>query len=158
LGSPYHETLPVEERIVGLSRIWAVARDGFVWFDHVPDLNWDRAYLDAIPRMIATEATDAYCRELMRFMALLRDAHSNVHAPKELAARFYSRPGVHTAKVQGCVLVMEVFDRDLSQQGLRVGDEILSIDGIDVECYAQDHVAPCQSSSTPQDLEKRSYS
>jgi carboxyl-terminal processing protease len=158
LASPYHETLPVEERIAGLSRIWAAARDGFVWFDHVPDLNWDRAYLDAIPRVIATEATEAYYRELMRFIALLRDAHSNVYAPKELAARFYSRPGVRTAKIQGCVLVMEVIDRDLSQQGLRVGDEILSIDGIDVERYAQDHVAPYQSSSTSQDLEIRTYS
>ena len=158
LASPYQETLPVEERIAGLSRIWTVARDGFVWFDHVPELDWDRAYLDAIPRVIATEATDAYYREFMRFMALLRDAHSNVYAPKELAARFYFRPGVHTAKVQGSVLVMEVIDRDLSKQGLRVGDEILSIDGIDVERYAQDHVAPYQSGSTPQDLEKRTYS
>jgi carboxyl-terminal processing protease len=158
LASPYRETLPVEEHIAGLSRIWAAARDGFVWFDHVPDLDWDRAYLDTIPRVIASEATEAYCRELTRFMALLRDAHSNVYVPKEIAAHFYSRPGVRTAKVQKCVLVMDIIDNDLSQQGLSVGDEILSIDGIDVERYAQDHVAPYQSSSTPQDLETRTYS
>ena len=158
LSGAYRETLPIEERISGLSRIWAAARDGFVWFDHVPDLDWDRAYRDAIPRVIAAERTEPYYRELMRFMALLRDAHSNVYAPEEVGAQFYSRPGLRTAKIQAHVLVMEMMDEDLAQQALRVGDEILSIDGIDVERYAKEHVAPYQSSSTSQDMETRTYS
>jgi carboxyl-terminal processing protease len=158
LVGPYRENLPVEERIAGLSRIWAAARDGFAWFDHVPDLDWDRAYLDAIPRVMAAQDTGAYYLELMQFVALLRDGHSNVYPPEEIAKRFYSRPGVRTAKVEGRVIVMEVTDSDLSRQGPRVGDEVVSIDGIGVERYAQERVVPYQSSSTDQDRAVRAYS
>lgn len=158
LAGPYRKELPVEERIAGLSRIWAAARDGFVWFDHVPELDWDRAYLDAIPRVLVTQDTEAYYRELMSFVARLRDGHSNVYPPEEIAIRFYSRPGVRTAKVEGRVIVMQVMDRDLLQQGLDVGDEVFRIDGIDVERYAQERVAPYASSSTDQDREVRIYS
>jgi C-terminal processing protease CtpA/Prc len=158
VGSTYLESIPIEERIAGLSKIWAVARDAFVWFDRVPDLDWDRAYVNAIPRVMATEKTEEYYRELMRFVALLRDSHCNVYPPKELAECFYSRPGVQTAKVEGRVIVMEVTDGDLSQQGLRAGDEVLRIEGIDVEDYAQKRVAPYQSSPTEQDAERRTYS
>jgi carboxyl-terminal processing protease len=104
LAGSYRESLPVEERIAGLSRIWAAARDGFAWFDHVPDLDWDRAYLDAIPRVMAAQDTGAYYLELMQFVALLRDGHSDVYPPEEIAKRFYSRPGVRTAKVEGRVI------------------------------------------------------
>lgn len=141
-----------------MSKVWAIAHDAFVWFDQVPDLDWDQAYLEAIARVVATERTEAYYRELMRFVALLRDSHSNVYAPKELTAHFYSKPGVRTAKVQGRVIVTDVTDTDLTQQGLRVGDEVLRIDGIDVERYAQEHVSPYESSPTDQDMEKRTYS
>jgi carboxyl-terminal processing protease len=158
VASTYRERFPVEERIAGLSKIWAVARDAFVWFDRVPDLDWDRAYVDAIPRVMITEGTEAYYRELMRFVALLRDSHCNVYPPNELAERFYSRPGVRTAKVEGRVIVMEVTDGELSQQGLCAGDEVLTIDGVDIENYAQERVAPYQSSPTEQDAEKRTYS
>ena len=158
LAGPYQEKLTVEERIAGLSRIWAAARDGFVWFDHASDLDWDRAYLDAIPRVMAAQDTETYYRELMQFVALLRDGHSNVYPPEEIAKRFYSRPGVRTAKVEGRVIVMDVTDSDLSREGLRVGDEVVGIDGIDVERYARERVMPYQSSSTDQDLAVRTYS
>jgi len=158
LATPYSDPLPLEQRIAGLSAIWAAARDGFVWFDHVPELDWDRAYLDAIPRVIAMRDTPSYYRELMRFVALLRDAHCNVYPPKELQRDFYSRPGIRTGKVEGRVIVLEVFDPELSTRGLHVGDEVVSIDGIDVEEYARERVAPYQSSSTQQDRDKRTYS
>jgi C-terminal processing protease CtpA/Prc len=158
LLSPYRERLGVEERVAGLSLIWTTAREGFVWFDHVPDLDWDRAYLEAIPRVIDAKETAAYYRELMRFAALLRDGHCNVYPPQELQGDFYSSPGVRTAKVEGEVLVLDVLDESLQAQGLHVGAQILSIDGIDVERYAQEQVAPYQSSSTRQDHEVRTYS
>ena len=107
---------------------------------------------------MAAQDTGAYYRELMQFIALLRDGHSNVYPPEEIAKRFNSWPGVRTAKVEGRVIVMEVTDSDLSRQGLRVGDEVVSIDGVGVERYAQERVVPYQSSSTDHDREVRVYS
>lgn len=151
------DPLPVEERIAGLSSIWSSARDGFVWFDHVPDLDWDRAYLDALPRVIAAANNEAYFRELMRFTALLKDGHSNAYPPEALAPKFYSRPGLRTALVEKQVLVTEVRDPELARLGMQVGDQILRIDGEPVRTYAERQVAPFQSSSTPQDLQVRTY-
>ena len=158
LKTPYRARLSEAERLAGLSYIWSVARQGFVWFDHVPDLNWDKAYLDTIPRVLAAKDTAAYYRELIRFTALLKDGHSNAYGPESLESLFYSRPGLHTARIEGQVLVTEIADATLQSQGLHVGDVISSIDGLPVDAYAARHVTPYQSSSTPQDLELRSFS
>jgi len=145
-----------EERIAGLSAIWSLAREYFVWFDHVPELDWDRAYLEALPRVMDAPNEASYWRELMRFTALLRDGHSNAYPPETMAAKFWSRPGLRTARVEDRVLVLEV--RDLALQGrVAVGDQILAIDGESVDAYAARVVTPYQSSSTPQDLAVRSY-
>ena len=157
LLTPYRPRLSEAERVAGLSRIWSVARDGFVWFDHVPALDWDRAYLDALPRVIAARDTDAYYRELVRFTALLQDGHSNAYPPEALQSRWYARPGLRTQLVEGRVVVTRVLDASLSARGLRVGDELLAIDGVPVKRYAAGRVAPFQSSSTPQDRDVRSY-
>lgn len=157
LATSYRSTLPVDERIAGLSQIWSTARAGFVWFDHVPELDWDRAYRDALPRVIATADTASYYRELMRFVALLHDGHSNVYFPKDLADRFSARPGLRTELVEDRVLVIGLSDPALGERGMRVGDEIVAIDGTPVRDYAAREVTPFQSSSTAQDRDIRSY-
>jgi C-terminal processing protease CtpA/Prc len=145
------------ERVAGLSRIWSVARQDFAWFEHVPALDWDRAYLDALPRVLAARDTLAYYRELMRFTALLHDGHSNAYVPESLADRVYVRPGLRTARVEGRVVVTAVVDAALAKANVKPGDEIVAIDGVAVADYAARFVAPYQSASTPQDLELRTF-
>ncbi|MDP2366889.1 S41 family peptidase [Rhodoferax sp.] len=158
LKTAYRGQLSAAERLAGLSRIWSAARQGFVWFDLVPDLDWDKAYLETIPRVLAARDTKAYYRELIRFTALLKDGHSSVSPPKSLEDHFYAWPGLTVARIEGQVLVTKVRDAALARQGLRAGDVVLSIDGLAVDAYAARYVTPLQSSSTPQDLELRSYS
>ena len=158
LKTAYRSQLSEAERLAGLSQLWSVARQGFVWFDHVPDLDWDKAYLDAIPRVLAAKDTASYYRELIKFISLLGDGHSNAYAPGPIASLFYSRPGLRTARIEGQVLVTEITDASLHSKGMRVGDAISKIDGLPAGAYAARHVAPYESSSTPQDLELRSYS
>lgn len=155
--SEYRPALSVDERIAGLSRLWTMAREGFVWFDRVPDLDWDRAYREAIPEVIAATDTEAYYRVLMRLVSRLHDGHSNVYAPEALKNRFYARPGLRTRRVEGRVVVTSVADPALREAGLAVGDEVLRIDGMPVRDYAERYVKPYQSSSTPQDLEVRMF-
>jgi carboxyl-terminal processing protease len=157
LATPYREQLTAAEKAAGLSRIWSVARAGFVWFDRVPQLDWDRAYIEALPRVLAAVDTAAYTRELRRFVALLQDGHSNAYPPQALAERFYARPGLRTRRVEGQVIVTGVWDEGLAKQGLRVGDELLRVDGLAVDEHVRRHVQPYESSSTPQDLALRSY-
>ncbi len=70
--------LSVSEKLYGLSLFWSEVSYNFAFFDQVPDLNWDSAYLEFIPRVIASESTYEYYRELQRFCALLKDGHTNI--------------------------------------------------------------------------------
>ncbi len=157
LDTPYAEDLPVSEKIAGVSRIWAMAREYFVHFDARPELDWDQAYLEAIEKVLATDSTVDYYRELMRFVARLGDSHSNVYPPEELSEHFYARPPIRTQWVEGRVIVTGVFSARLREVGIRIGTAIEEIDGLPVDEYVRERVAPFESASTKQDLRVRKY-
>lgn len=155
--TPYRDELSEAERIAGLARYWAEVRSNFAFFDQVPELDWDAAFLETLPRVRAAASTADYYRVLQALNARLRDGHTNVYPPEELWERVYSKPGLRTARVEGRVLVTRVIDPALAEAGLEPGLEILAIDGEPVEAYAERAVRPYQAASTPQDLEVRVY-
>jgi C-terminal processing protease CtpA/Prc len=157
LATTYISTLTVEQRIAGLSLFWSEATYNFVYFDHVPDLDWDKTYLDFLPQVIGAKTTHDYYDVLMRFAPLLRDGHTNIYAPKEIADEFYARPPLRTELIDAKVMVSEVRSQTLEKMRVHVGDEIVSIDGEPVREYAERRVRPYVSSSTPQDAVVRMY-
>jgi hypothetical protein len=48
-------TLSVAERVFGLSRIWNPPTTIFAFFGRVPDLDWDAAYQEYLPQVMAAE-------------------------------------------------------------------------------------------------------
>jgi C-terminal processing protease CtpA/Prc len=156
IATPYKEKLTVEERIAGLSLFWAEARAGFVYFDHVPDLDWDRVYLEYLPRVMSAQDTADYYRVLMQLAPLLHDAHTNIFAPKELQSKFYARPAISTERIGDGVYVRRVNSKSLETR-VHPGDEVVAIDGAPVMRYAREVVDPFVSSSTPQDRDVRNF-
>ena len=156
LATPYRDKLPVEERIAGLSAFWAEARAGFVHFDHVPALDWDKTYLEFLPKVIAAETTRDYYDVMMRVAPLLEDGHTNIYAPEPLRDQFYSRPPLRTARVETQVIVTAVHSPSLARR-VHVGDAIVAIDGVDVDRYAAERVVPYVSASTAQDRDVRTF-
>ncbi|MDY0962590.1 MULTISPECIES: S41 family peptidase [Massilia] len=155
--SPYRERLSVEERIAGLTQFWSDAREYFVHFDNAPQLDWNKTYLEFLPRVMAAETTFDYYRVLMQLAPLLRDGHTNIFAPQELQERFDARPPIVTELVGDTVLVIAVNSTALAGR-LKVGDELVAVDGVPVKRHAEEKVAPFVSSSTPQDHALRTYS
>ena len=155
--SNFEENISDTEKLAGLSLLWAEVKQGFVYFDQVPDLNWDETYKSYIPKVLDTSSTFEYYKELTRMVSLLNDGHTNVYYPKDLYEKAYARPPLSTKLVDGKVLVTAIYSNSLSLMGINVGDEILKIDGTDVHEYAKRNVLPFQSSSTSQDLEIRTY-
>lgn len=146
------------QRVAGLSLFWSEARYNFVYFDQVPELDWNQAYLDFLPRVIAARSLHDYYDVMMRFAPLLHDGHTDIDPPDAIANEFYARPPLRTALLEGGqVAVTWVGSPSLAAKGLRVGDELLEIDGEPVRQYARTHVAPYVSSSTPQDRHVRMY-
>jgi C-terminal processing protease CtpA/Prc len=154
---PFAPSLTEDARIAGLSTVWAEARFNFAFFDRQPDLDWNQTYVDFLSKVRATPSTEDYYRVLMRFAALLKDGHTNVYPPEALQNAFYARPGLHTRLVENTVVVVGIDDPALLTQGWHIGDVLLKIDGEEIRSYAAREIAPYQSSSTPQDLEVRTF-
>lgn len=156
IATPYKPVLSTEEKVAGLSLFWAEARRNFVHFDHVPDLDWNQVYMDYLTKVMAAPTTRDYYDVMMRLAPLLQDGHTNIYPPHELETELYSRPPVRTALVEDKVLVQRVGNATLAER-VRVGDEIVAIDGEPVKQYAAQRVAPFVSASTPQDRAMRIF-
>lgn len=157
LETPFRETLPLGERLAGVSRLWSEAKYNFANFGLVPDLDWDAVYLRTLERVQGTPRTQDYYRELQRMMAQLQDGHSNVFPAEALYDRFWARPALRTALIEGRVLITEVLDPGLRRQGLQAGQEVVRIDGRPVAVHVRERVLPFLSASTQQDRELRAY-
>jgi carboxyl-terminal processing protease len=64
---------------------------------------------------------------------------------------------IKTRLVEDRVIITDVLNDSLRSRGLKQGSEILAIDGLDVHDYADKHVAPYASASTPHDRELQIY-
>lgn len=157
IETPYSETLPVEARIAGLSRVWSEVIYAFAYFDQVPELDWHAEYLAYLPRVMSTERTIEYYALLTELMAKLEDGHTNVIYPPELRASVFARPAIRTALIESRVLVSEIETDKARGAGVSVGDELIAIDGVPVREYASARIEPYVASSTPQDRVLRTY-
>jgi C-terminal processing protease CtpA/Prc len=144
------------DKLAGLAELWAQAKFGFANFWHVPQLNWDQAYRDFIPKVLATRSTVDYYRVLQSFYAQLEDGHSGVYTPEEVEGKV-SRLPLRTRLIDGHLLVIGSRDPVADLQGLHPGDEILTINSEPAVQWAKHNVTPFVSASTSQDRDTRTY-
>jgi C-terminal processing protease CtpA/Prc len=153
LGTTFRSQLSDAEKIAGLSKFWAEVKYNFVFPERLAQLDWDKLYLEYIPKVLATKSTYDYYRVMAELCALLRDSHTNVYP----ASQLFGLVGMHTRLIEGRLIVLEVWDPELRSQGIEQGMEIVGIDGQPFREYATLKVAPYQSASTPQDLDVRTF-
>jgi carboxyl-terminal processing protease len=156
LKTPYKSNLSEDEKVAGLSLLWMMARNNFVYFDHLTT-DWNQTYLNYLPLVRNTKSTAEYYKILIRFYAGLNDGHTNVYVPDTLDADFYSRPPMRSMLIEGRVFVTEVFNDSLVNMGIKPGLEVIKIDSEPVIPYAEKNVKPYESSSTPQDMQVREF-
>ena len=113
--------------------------------------------MEYLPQVIAAPTTADYYRVMMRFAATLHDGHTEIWTPQELGDSLHGMPLLRTQLIEDKVLVTEIHDPALTEQGIHAGTEVVSIDGQPVREYAANHVAPYASGSTPQDRSSRTY-
>jgi C-terminal processing protease CtpA/Prc len=157
IATAYKPVLSDEEKAAGVSKIWAEARFNFPFFDRLPDLDWDTAYVAALAEARAATTTEDYYRALTRFMGQLKDGHSRVLPPAELQDRFNGITDVNTRLIEGKIIVTEVSEPALTAKGVRVGSEIVRIDGEPALDYAKTKVAPNVTGFTQQDRDVWQY-
>lgn len=145
------------DRIAGLSVIWSEAKYNFANFDLVQGLDWDEAYRAYLPKVQAASSRYAYYNLLREFTALLKDSHTDVWIPSSLRSQHEVHVSLRTKLVEGKVVVGGEPPAVLAQQGIRKGDVIKSIDGVDAVVYGRQQWGNRVSASTPQDADVRMY-
>jgi len=153
---PYAENIAEDEKIAGLSRLWMEVKINFPNFAQVPDLDWDKTFIDYIPKVRATTSTYEYYRVLQAMVALLHDGHTDVFMPKEIAAR-QGAPPLRLEVIDHRVFVAAVESPSLDSLGVSRGLEIVSIDGTPLPAFVARERAPYVSSNSPQHTEVLRY-
>lgn len=155
---PFQENLGEDAKIAGLSRLWMEVKLNFPNFAAVADLDWDRTFIDYLPKVRATTSTYEYYRLLQRMVALLKDGHTGVFLPKELAVRMEADLPLRIDLIENRVFITRVESKELEADGITAGLEILKIDGTPVHEYAAKNRRPYVASNSPQHVEVMVYS
>jgi len=156
-GAPFQEDLPENLKLAGLARFWMEVKINFPHFAEISELDWDKTYLDFIPRVRATRSTYEYYRVLQQMCALLKDAHSDVFLPQELAG-MEATPPLRLELIENRVFVTRVESKALESAGVTAGLEILKIDGMPVHEYAERNRRSYMASNSPQHEEVKVFS
>jgi len=151
------EDLTAEEKIYGLSKVWKEADKNFVFFDQVSLLNWDKTYQEYIPKVLETNSTYDYYKKLQEFCSLLNDGHTRVVVPWQLRQKKEVSPPIKTELSGNKVIITEILNDTIKNQGLKKGMEILEIDGISIHEYASSRIKPYVFYSTEQDMNVQVY-
>jgi len=132
------ENLTAREKQRGITLIWKTAKENFVFWDRLGDLDWDAAYREARAAVAETKDTREYYLEVMKFLALLRDGHSGIYDyPEGLFAPYGALPfycryldGKHVIANADAGLESELYS------------ELLKINGLPTQQYIEENVFP----------------
>jgi C-terminal processing protease CtpA/Prc len=130
-----------EQKIYELSKIWKDAEYNFAFWDKV-DIDWDEAYKNVLPRVLATSDIYEYYKELSRFLALLNDGHSSVALPMDImqSAEYYSMLPIYTARIGNDIVVFGVAEEYKEQIPLL--SKIKAINGVEINEYIREKCYP----------------
>jgi len=142
------------QRIVGFVHLWSEVKYNFVFFDQVPQLNWDSILHQYLPRVEREQTAEEYYRLLQECIALLHDGHSDVWAP---TSRMDSPP-VRIQPVQEKAIIVQVGQtEELVQAELKPGVEVTHIDGRSVHDILDQDIYLYISASTHQGRDLAAY-
>jgi carboxyl-terminal processing protease len=156
--------LPETDRLAGFIHLWSEAKFNFVFWDRVPEVDWDAVLIEYLPRVQRAKTDVEYYRVLRQCIALLRDGHTDVWGPSDEPD---CRPPVEIAAVRGKAVIVQVYPAEQIRQPewkaellaarLGPGDAITHIDGRAVERILAEDLNPYIAASTAQHRELQAY-
>ncbi len=127
------------QKIWILMQVWAEVRFNFVYFDQVPDLDWDREIKNAIPRILASENIVQFYQILQELVALLNDGHTFIMPPLE-EMQSQDHPALETQMIEDKIVITRTGDSmEITEQEITPGLEVIEIDGVPAKTYLYDN-------------------
>ena len=139
--TPYQENISDKEKLAGLSKLWSETKYNLADVELLRRIEWDKLYVDAIPAVLATTSTVQYFEVLRDFGSKLTGYEPLISPPRELALTLQGLPPFLTSLVEGKVMVGEVVDVTLHDQGVVPGVEVIDVDGVPAPSYGAANAA-----------------
>ncbi|MGL6174410.1 MAG: S41 family peptidase [Cellulosilyticaceae bacterium] len=128
--------LSVPERVYGLSLLWKEAEYNFCFWDKCKDVDWDLEYKKYLHQILEVNDDLEYYALLMKFIALLKDAHTYVVMPESIKPEYQVPIG--TTYIEGKHILAEL----PKSCGIEPYGEILAINGLEIEAYLEQYAYP----------------
>lgn len=132
-----------ELKIYELSLIWKEAEYNFAFWDKVnKNLNWDIEYKKSLNTVLKTNNIFEYYLELKRFIALLKDGHTDVSFPEEVynSPRYNSSLPISMAYIDGEYYVVAI--KECVKGVVKEYSKILKINDVDIHEYIETNILP----------------
>lgn len=132
-----------ELKIYELSLIWKEAAYNFAfWQGLSATLDWDKAYKEALPAVLKTTNIYDYYLELMKFVALLRDGHTDVQFPSCVweSAEYTSKLPIHVVYFGGNFIIGNV--KHCAGDMVKRWSIIKKINGVKIQDYLKKNIFP----------------
>jgi carboxyl-terminal processing protease len=161
-AEPAVEQLTRKERISGLKKLWKEVKHNFAWFDQVPDLDWDKALQEYLPKAAAEQTNAEYYKLLQRFLALLHDGHTSLGLSGYNWGRhiwqMMEAPPISIKNIEGKAVIAGFSEtNEIKEADISPGMEITRVDGRPVDEILQQDIYPFVSASTPQERDDTAY-
>jgi len=143
-ASPAAEQIRMR-RVASFARLWSEAKYNFVFLNERKNLDWDSILELYLPRIMAAQSNDEYVEAMKEAIALLADGHTGVQGGAAV-----DQPPLWIEPVEGRPVLTSIADLpELRASGLRVGMELVSVDGTPVDPLRKKYEL-IASASTPQ--------
>lgn len=136
------ETLSKQERIFGLVTIYRGAKQHFAWFEQVPTLDWDKAFMEYLPLVEKDQGLYDYYRLLQSFVSLLEDGHTDIRLPSQVQKELDALPLRLDLVEQQWVVIQRYPVQEILDEDIPVGTVVLSIEGKSPFEYFQEELFP----------------
>ena len=138
-SQPLPNTLTPDQKAYELSLIWREMAYNFDNMDHCAEVDADSLYRAFVPVVRATEDDYAYSKAIMRYLASFQNSHTYVVDAPWLVAPL-AQPYIRTEYRDGKLFLTNFASKYADR--MRVGDEVVSINGVDAVTYMRENMLP----------------
>ncbi len=118
-------------RLIAVYRLWGVM-DAFFPYKHLLDKPWDGVLEEFVPQVLAAKDALEYGQVMARMAGRTQDSHVGVSGSAELSRFLGTAPPPFVIRyIEGKPIVTRILDAK-EANGVVLGDEIVSVDGVSV--------------------------
>lgn len=157
---PKDNFISQENRVTAFTRLWSEVKYNFAFFSQVPELDWDSVLEEYIPEVLKEQTLYEYNQLLQRLIAKLQDGHTSVgfFGGFDTTDLCYDYLPLRVKPIAGKIIIIELGkNEEISDSGLRIGDEVTHIDGLPIQQVLKENVYPYIFASTPQDRDRKAF-